>query len=95
MYRCACIATHEAGAACPTPPDRSKGYVWAVFPGYDIYRAAGSVRNHFERTVLQPHDLTWTAWVVLWVVWIWACPIRAMTDFRSAPPASRILAIRG
>ena len=37
----------------------------------NIYRAAGSVRNHFERTVLQPHDLTWTAWVVLWVVWIW------------------------
>ena len=37
----------------------------------NIYRAAGAVRNYFERTVLQPHDLTWTAWVVLWVVWIW------------------------
>jgi MarR family transcriptional regulator, organic hydroperoxide resistance regulator len=37
----------------------------------NIYRAAGAVRNHFERTVLQPYDLTWTAWVVLWVVWIW------------------------
>lgn len=37
----------------------------------NIYRAAGSVRNYFERTVLQPHELTWTAWVVLWVVWIW------------------------
>lgn len=37
----------------------------------NIYRAAGAVRNHFERTVLQPSDLTWTAWVVLWVVWIW------------------------
>jgi DNA-binding MarR family transcriptional regulator len=37
----------------------------------NIYRAGGSVRNHFERTVLQPQDLTWTAWVVLWVVWIW------------------------
>jgi DNA-binding MarR family transcriptional regulator len=36
-----------------------------------IYRAAGAVRNYFERTVLQPHELTWTAWVVLWVVWIW------------------------
>jgi DNA-binding MarR family transcriptional regulator len=36
-----------------------------------IYRAAGSVRNYFERTVLQPHELTWTAWVVLWVVWTW------------------------
>lgn len=38
----------------------------------NVYRAAGAVRNHFERTVLAPHDLTWTAWVVLWVVWVWA-----------------------
>jgi DNA-binding MarR family transcriptional regulator len=37
----------------------------------NLYRAAGAVRNRFERTVLAPHDLTWTAWVVLWVVWIW------------------------
>src|SRR5262249_34864988 len=34
-----------------------------------IYRAAGAVRHHFERTVLAPHGLTWTGWVVLWVVW--------------------------
>lgn len=32
-------STHEAGDACPPPPDRSKGYVWGVFPGYDIYLA--------------------------------------------------------
>lgn len=32
-------STHEAAAECPTPPDRSKGYVWGVFPGYDIYLA--------------------------------------------------------
>ncbi|GAA4352098.1 MarR family winged helix-turn-helix transcriptional regulator [Angustibacter luteus] len=37
----------------------------------NIYRAAGAVRNHLERTVLAPHDLTWTGWVVLWVVWVW------------------------
>lgn len=36
-----------------------------------IYRAANTVRNHLERTVLAPHDLTWTGWVVLWVIWIW------------------------
>ncbi len=36
-----------------------------------IYRAANAVRNHLERTVLAPHDLTWTGWVVLWVIWIW------------------------
>ncbi len=36
-----------------------------------LYRAAGVVRNHFERTVLFGHDLTWTGWVVLSVVWVW------------------------
>jgi MarR family transcriptional regulator, organic hydroperoxide resistance regulator len=37
----------------------------------NVYRAAGAIRNHLERTVLAPHGLTWTGWVVLWVVWIW------------------------
>ena len=37
----------------------------------NVYRAAGAIRNHFEHTVLAPYNLTWTAWVVLWVVWIW------------------------
>jgi TolB protein len=32
-------STHEAGAACPPQPDRGKGYVWGVFPGYEIYLA--------------------------------------------------------
>ncbi|MCS7026562.1 MAG: hypothetical protein NZV14_17325 [Bryobacteraceae bacterium] len=32
-------STHEAGEACPPPPDRSKGYVWAVYPSYDIFLA--------------------------------------------------------
>jgi len=32
-------STHEAGDACPPTPDRSKGYVWAVYPTYDIYLA--------------------------------------------------------
>ena len=37
----------------------------------NLFRAATSVRNHLERTVLAPHGLSWTAFVVLWVVWIW------------------------
>jgi DNA-binding MarR family transcriptional regulator len=37
----------------------------------NIHLAAGAVRNHFERTVLAPYDLTWTGWVVLWVIWVW------------------------
>jgi TolB protein len=32
-------STHQAAEACPPPPDRSKGYVWGVFAGYDIYLA--------------------------------------------------------
>lgn len=36
-----------------------------------LYRAANAVRNHLTATVLKEHDLTWTGFVVLWVVWIW------------------------
>ena len=37
----------------------------------NLFRAANAVRNYLERTVLYPHGLSWTAFVVLWVVWIW------------------------
>jgi DNA-binding MarR family transcriptional regulator len=37
----------------------------------NLFRAASAVRNHFERTVLAQHELSWTAFVVLWVTWIW------------------------
>src|SRR5208282_3148748 len=32
-------STHLADAACPPRPDYSKGYVWAVYPGFDIFTA--------------------------------------------------------
>ena len=32
-------STHESGDACPPPADRSKGYVWAVYAGFEIYLA--------------------------------------------------------
>src|ERR1700741_1345820 len=32
-------STHLAGDACPPEADHSKGYVWAVYPGYDIFSA--------------------------------------------------------
>ncbi|WP_425471909.1 MarR family winged helix-turn-helix transcriptional regulator [Streptomyces piniterrae] len=35
-----------------------------------LYRAAVAVRQHFENSVLRAAELTWTAFVVLWVVWI-------------------------
>ena len=31
-------STHQADPNCPPPPDMSRGYVWGLFPGYDIYR---------------------------------------------------------
>lgn len=37
----------------------------------NIYRAASAVRQHLENTVLRDADLTWTAFVVLWVAWVW------------------------
>ncbi|GDY28456.1 MarR family winged helix-turn-helix transcriptional regulator [Gandjariella thermophila] len=37
----------------------------------NLHRAAMAVRQHFENSVLRAADLTWTAFVVLWVVWIW------------------------
>ena len=30
-------STHLADAACPAPPDRSRGYVWPLYPGWDIF----------------------------------------------------------
>jgi len=32
-------STHLGGAACPPRPDRSQGYVWALYDSYDIFRA--------------------------------------------------------
>jgi MarR family transcriptional regulator, organic hydroperoxide resistance regulator len=37
----------------------------------NIFRAATVVRNHMERTVLAQTDLSFTAFTVLWVLWIW------------------------
>lgn len=36
----------------------------------NVYRAASAVRQHLENSVLRESDLTWTAFVVLWVLWI-------------------------
>ena len=32
-------STHLASPECPPRPDFSKGYVWAIYPGYDIFTA--------------------------------------------------------
>ncbi len=30
-------STHLAGSACPPKPDHSRGYVWPIYAGYDIF----------------------------------------------------------
>lgn len=37
----------------------------------NIFRVATTIRNHMERTVLAKPDLSFTAFTVLWVLWIW------------------------
>ena len=37
----------------------------------NIYRAGSAIRNHMERSLLTAYDLSWVAFTVLWVLWIW------------------------
>ena len=37
----------------------------------NIYRSGSAVRNFMERTLLTDYDLSWVAFTVLWVLWIW------------------------
>jgi len=32
-------STHLGSGECPPPPDHSRGYVWAIYPSYDIFSA--------------------------------------------------------
>ena len=49
-------STHEAGDSCPPDADRSKGYVWAVYPGYDIYLATDDGKIQKKLTSAQGYD---------------------------------------
>jgi len=49
-------STHEGGDACPPPADRSKGYVWAVYPSYDIYLATDDGRLVKKLTTAPGYD---------------------------------------
>ena len=46
-------STHLADAACPPRPDFSKGYVWAVYAGYDIFTADPD-GSHLKRLTNTP-----------------------------------------
>lgn len=38
-------STHGGSKDCPPNPDFSKGYVWAIYPDYDIYTASADGKN--------------------------------------------------
>jgi TolB protein len=56
-------STEAAGADCPPPADRSHGYVWAVYPSYDIYEAKPDGSNAHRITTTPGYDAeaTWCA----------------------------------
>ncbi|MBM3656489.1 MAG: MarR family transcriptional regulator [Actinobacteria bacterium] len=47
----------------------------------NLFRAANAARNHLEREVLSGNRLSWTGFVVLWVVWVWGeCETREIAE---------------
>jgi Tol biopolymer transport system component len=49
-------STHLAGATCPPRPDHSKGYVWPLYPSYDIFRANADGSNLRRLTEAPGYD---------------------------------------
>jgi Tol biopolymer transport system component len=49
-------STHLGGDACPPKPDRSKGYVWPLYPSYDIFKANADGSNVVQLTSQPGYD---------------------------------------
>lgn len=49
-------STHDSGAECPKRADRSKGYVWDVYPSYDIFLATTDGKIQKQLTDKQGYD---------------------------------------
>ena len=49
-------STHFGGDACPPPPDRSGGYVWPIYPSYDLVSADADGRNVVRLTDNDGYD---------------------------------------
>ena len=49
-------STEGAGPECPAPPDRSQGYVWAVYPTYEIWSTRPDGSDPVRLTDNQAYD---------------------------------------
>jgi Tol biopolymer transport system component len=49
-------STHLGGDACPPKPDHSKGYVWALYDSYDIFKANADGSNVVRLTDTPGYD---------------------------------------
>jgi Tol biopolymer transport system component len=49
-------STHLADSTCPPRPDYSRGYVWPVHPGYDVFRADVDGANLVRLTETPGYD---------------------------------------
>ncbi|HEX7153093.1 MAG TPA: M20/M25/M40 family metallo-hydrolase [Thermoanaerobaculia bacterium] len=49
-------STEAASAECPPPPDRSRGYIWGVYPSFDIYVANADGSNAKRLTTTAGYD---------------------------------------
>ena len=49
-------STHHFNRACPVPPDFSRGYVWAVYPSFDIFAADADGSNLRQLTTSFGYD---------------------------------------
>jgi len=49
-------STHLAGPECPPAPDRSRGYVWPIYPSYEIFSADADGGNPKRLTYNDGYD---------------------------------------
>ncbi|HET9250884.1 MAG TPA: M28 family peptidase [Candidatus Eisenbacteria bacterium] len=54
-------STHEVADSCPPAPDMSQGYVWALYPSFDIFEAKpdGSDPKNLTRSPGYDAEATW------------------------------------
>lgn len=49
-------STHLRDAHCPQKPDHSRGYVWPLYTGYDIFKAGPNGENPVQLTATEGYD---------------------------------------